>query len=76
MLAIAVATYAQGNRERGLALGEEALRIDPRYGEIDFLVENLWGSRLLEDTKKFLDTPRIQATLAQFMDVTPHNHSH
>ena len=65
-LALAVALYNQGNqsdRQRGLAMGEAAIRIDPRYAELEFLKENLWGTRLLSDTKKFLELPSIQAAL-------------
>jgi tetratricopeptide (TPR) repeat protein len=63
--AIAVAFYIQGNIEEAYAIAEKALSLDARYGQIEFLRENLWGDRLLEDTKKFLQTPRMQATLAQ-----------
>lgn len=64
-LAIAVAFYMQGNIQEAYVLAEKALGLDPRYGQIEFLRENLWGERLIEDTKKFLQTPRMQATLAQ-----------
>lgn len=76
-LAIAVALYAQGKEDRGLALGETALRSDERYADLDFLKENLWGERLISDTQKFLANPRIQATIAPGdnvpvqVDVTP-----
>ncbi len=65
LLAMAVALYTKGDRQQGLAMGEAALRIDDRYGDLDFLKQNLWGQRLLDDTKKFLASPRIQATLQQ-----------
>ncbi len=53
-LALAVALYAQGIREQGLELGEAALAIDSRYADWQFLQENLWGERLLQDAKAFL----------------------
>jgi tetratricopeptide (TPR) repeat protein len=62
-LAMAVALYAKGNRQQGIAIAQEALRLDPHYGDLDFLKQNLWGPRLLTDTKKLLETPRIQASL-------------
>lgn len=65
-LALAVALYTRGDksdRQRGLAMGEAALKLDERYGNLDFLKENLWGNRLLSDTKKFLELPTIQAAL-------------
>jgi tetratricopeptide (TPR) repeat protein len=65
LLALAVALYTKGDRQQGLAMGEAALRIDQRYADLDFLKQNLWGQRLLSDTKKFLELPRIQAALQQ-----------
>ena len=64
-LAIAVVLYFQGDREEAYAIAETALTLDARYADIRFLRDNLWGDRLLADTQKFLDTPRMQATLAQ-----------
>lgn len=64
-LAIAVAVYAQGDRERGLSLGERAIQLDGRYADLEFLKENLWGEQLLTATRAFLDTPRMQAVIAQ-----------
>jgi tetratricopeptide (TPR) repeat protein len=63
LLALAVALYTKGDRQQGLAMGEAALRIDQRYGDLEFLKQNLWGERLLSDTRKFLELPRIQAAL-------------
>ena len=65
-LALAVALYnrgSQADRQRGLAIGEAALKLDQRYADLNFLKENLWGNRLLSDTKKFLELPSIQAAL-------------
>jgi tetratricopeptide (TPR) repeat protein len=70
-LAMAVALYAKGDREQGLSLGEAAIRLDSRYADVKFLQENLWGDRLLTETKKFLQTPRIQETIAQNQDEPP-----
>jgi tetratricopeptide (TPR) repeat protein len=64
-LAIAVALFAQGKKEQGLAMGESALRLDGRYANIEFLEENLWGDRLLADTKEFLNHPRMQEVIAK-----------
>ncbi|MBW4633380.1 MAG: tetratricopeptide repeat protein [Iphinoe sp. HA4291-MV1] len=65
LLALAVALYAKGDREQALAIGQAALRIDERYADLDFLKQNLWGARLVSDTKKFLELPGIQAALQQ-----------
>jgi tetratricopeptide (TPR) repeat protein len=70
-LAIAVVLYFQGDREEAYAIAETALRIDARYADLNFLRENLWGDRLLADTQKFLETPRMQATLAQIERLSP-----
>lgn len=71
-LAIAVATYARkGDVEKGLNLGEFAVRLDSRYAKLDFLKENLWGEKLLADTKKLLDTPKIRATIIQLEEQRP-----
>lgn len=64
-MAMAVALYTQGKQEQALKMGETALRTDGRYGDLDFLKLNLWGDRLLADTRKFLETPRMQAALQQ-----------
>ncbi len=53
-LALGVALYTQGERQQSQKLALEALNRDPRYQNIEFLKQNLWGDRLLADTKKFL----------------------
>lgn len=52
--ALSVALYTQGERQESQKLAQEALRRDPRYQNIEFLKQNLWGDRLLADTKKLL----------------------
>jgi tetratricopeptide (TPR) repeat protein len=61
LLALAVAYYKQGNQQKALQMGVSALRIDYRYADVDFLTENLWGQRLLSDTKQFLALPQIKS---------------
>ncbi len=70
-LAIAAALYAKGKRDQGLSLGDAAMRLDSRYADVKFLKENLWGERLLTDTRKLLETPQIRATLAQIQEKNP-----
>ncbi|MBP0015583.1 MAG: tetratricopeptide repeat protein [Roseofilum sp. SBFL] len=67
-LALAVALYMKGDREQGLRMGAAALELDPAYADLEFLEAHLWGDRLLADTKTFLETPRIQETLAQLSE--------
>ncbi|PZV12196.1 MAG: cytochrome c biogenesis factor [Leptolyngbya sp.] len=70
-LAIASALYSKGKRDQGLSSGDAAIRLDSRYADLKFLKENLWGERLLTDTRKLLETPQIQATLAQIKEKNP-----
>jgi tetratricopeptide (TPR) repeat protein len=65
MLARAAALYARGDRDVGVALAEEALRLDVRYADLDFLRENLWGDQLLTAVESLLANPRLQAVIAQ-----------
>ncbi|MGB8697782.1 MAG: tetratricopeptide repeat protein [Thermosynechococcaceae cyanobacterium] len=68
-LALAVALYKQGETEQGITLASAALSLDRRYGDVAFLKDNLWGDRLIADTKVILATPKVRATLAQLSDV-------
>ncbi|MFQ3680165.1 MAG: tetratricopeptide repeat protein [Pseudanabaenaceae cyanobacterium] len=62
-LAIAVALYIRGDRTRGVALGKDALSADPRYGQLEFLKENLWGEKLLSHAQTVLANPALQEIL-------------
>ena len=62
-LARAVAFYAQGQQEKGVKEGIDALTIDIRYADLAFLEENLWGAKLLKDTEAFLEIPQVKATI-------------
>ncbi len=65
-LAIAVARYALGQqRPQAIQMGIMALEQDPRYGDPDFLVQNLWGARLIGSATAFLNLPQVRAVLAQ-----------
>ncbi|MDJ0713739.1 MAG: tetratricopeptide repeat protein [Prochloraceae cyanobacterium] len=65
-LAIAVALYRKGQRDnRSFKLAETALKTDNRYANLEFLEENLWGRRLLRDTRAFLATPQMKVILAR-----------
>ncbi len=69
-LALAVAFFTQGDIKKGMELAETALALDNRYADLEFLRENLWGERLLEDTKKFLNTPQMQDIVARYQEKT------
>ncbi len=66
-LAIAVAWYTHkaDKKASGLALGKAALNQDNRYGDLDFLKQNLWGEQLLVDTARFLADPQVEALVPQ-----------
>jgi len=70
-LALAVAYYAMGEKEKGIKLGEEAMKIDPRYGRVPHLIENLWGERLIADTKPILEHPRIKKLIEESEKLLP-----
>ncbi|HEY9828624.1 MAG TPA: tetratricopeptide repeat protein [Stenomitos sp.] len=63
-LALGVALYKQGQTEQGISLAAAALSTDRRYGDVAFLKDNLWGDRLIADTKLVLATPKVRETLA------------
>ncbi|MGF1604074.1 MAG: tetratricopeptide repeat protein [Thermosynechococcaceae cyanobacterium] len=65
ILALAVANFKQGKKDEALKLAQKALEMDRRYGDLDFLIENLWGKRLVEDTKMVFKIPKIQETIAK-----------
>jgi len=65
LLARATALYARGDREVGLSLAEEAIALDARYTDLEFLKINLWGERLLADVEQLLADPRLQIPIAR-----------
>ena len=65
-LALAVALFKEGKKEKAIALGKAALKLDNRYADIQFLIDNLWGEQLIEDTKVFLNNPQIQEIVSSY----------
>lgn len=66
LLAIAVANYSQGAQSAdSSSTAVAALERDPRYADIDFLKENLWGEQLIAATEQFFSTPTLQELLTQ-----------
>lgn len=66
-LAIAVALYAQGQQQAGIDQAINALTLDSRYADIQFLRDNLWGEALIADTEQLLNTPQVQDLLSGAM---------
>ena len=65
-LALAVALYARGEQQKGIELATSALESDGRYADIQFLKDNLWGDRLIQDTEILLALPQIQAIVSNY----------
>ncbi|WP_121969856.1 tetratricopeptide repeat protein [Leptolyngbya sp. BC1307] len=66
LLAISVANYSRGAQVADSSnTAVAALERDPRYADIDFLKENLWGEQLIAATEQFFSTPTLQDLLAQ-----------
>ncbi|MGD1858277.1 MAG: tetratricopeptide repeat protein [Leptolyngbyaceae cyanobacterium] len=64
-LAIAVARYAANiNRPAAIESATAALERDSRYADLEFLADNLWGTRLLSATEAMFGTPGLQEVLA------------
>ena len=63
-LAIAVAQFTQGNQTLVVSNSAvAAIERNPRYADIDYLKENLWGDKLIADTQRFFTTPVLQDLL-------------
>ncbi|MFM6818711.1 MAG: tetratricopeptide repeat protein, partial [Dolichospermum sp.] len=62
-LALGVALYGKGDQEAGLKSAETALKLDKRYGKIEFLKENGWGEKLIKNTQELLNHPRIKVLI-------------
>lgn len=45
-MAIGVALYALGDRNKGLEIAKEIIDTDQQWADLDYLKENLWGERL------------------------------
>lgn len=74
-LALAVVHFTRGEKEQGFKMGEAALNLDSRYADLKFLEENLWGPRLLQDTKAFLATPQMQSVIVHLESQPPESES-
>jgi tetratricopeptide (TPR) repeat protein len=64
-LALATAFYRKGEINKAIDLAVQAMKIDPRYGKIPYLVENLWGDRLIGDVQIVLSQPQVKQILAE-----------
>ena len=69
-LALAVVLFTQAKNEPFFyfELVEKALKLDKNLKNLDFLKTNLWGEKLINNTKKLLSTSRMK----QFQVTLPH----
>lgn len=76
-LAIAVAQFSQGTQSaEETAAAIAGLERDPRYAEVGFLEDNLWGQQLITDTQAFfISTPDLQALIHQ-LSPSSRGHQH
>ncbi|RAM48390.1 MAG: hypothetical protein C6Y22_27935, partial [Hapalosiphonaceae cyanobacterium JJU2] len=65
LLALAVTLHTKGEKQQAITQAKQALTIDKQYADLAFLKKNLWGDRLLADTKKLLATSEMREFLAQ-----------
>lgn len=69
-LALAVGLFRQGQVQQAVNTALSALRLDSRYIEPDFQRENLWGTRLMADTKALFANPQVKELIQSLqMDV-------
>lgn len=60
-LALAVALYIQGDRDKAVETAKQALKIDKNFANLDYLKHNLWGDQILSDTQKMFVDFNIEA---------------
>ncbi|MBD2514567.1 tetratricopeptide repeat protein [Nostoc sp. FACHB-973] len=64
-MALAVALYAKGEQQKALNMAQATLRLDKSWADVEVLKQNLWGTRLIDEARKLLATPSIQAFIKQ-----------
>lgn len=64
-MALAVALYAKGEQQKALNMAQAALGLDKSWADVEVLKENLWGTRLVDEARKLLASPSIQAFVKQ-----------
>jgi tetratricopeptide (TPR) repeat protein len=63
-LALATALYTKkGERDQGIRLASEAVKLDLRYSEAQFLRDNLWSEELISDALKLLENPTVKTAI-------------
>ncbi|MHC5723561.1 MAG: tetratricopeptide repeat protein, partial [Nostoc sp.] len=60
-MALAVALYAKGEQQKALNMAQAALHLDKSFADVEVLKQNLWGTHLIDEARKLLSHPSIQA---------------
>jgi tetratricopeptide (TPR) repeat protein len=65
-MALAAALYNHKNdKAQGIKLAAEAVKLNLRYSEPQFMRENLWGEKLIADATKVLVDPQVKSAIAK-----------
>ena len=64
-LALAIALYTKGEKQKAYQIAEVALRLDKSFADVKVMEENLWQERLITDAQKLLSSSEIQALLSR-----------
>jgi cytochrome c-type biogenesis protein CcmH/NrfG len=65
MMAKAVAFFVQGKGAEAISTLSAAMKIDSRYASIKHLQDNLWGNKLINDTRRFIQTPQARDVITK-----------
>jgi tetratricopeptide (TPR) repeat protein len=64
MLALATALYVKkGDKAEGIKLASQAMKLNLRYSEPQYMRDNLWGETLIADTVKLLNDPMVKKAI-------------
>jgi tetratricopeptide (TPR) repeat protein len=65
MMAKAVAFFVQGKQAEAISTLSATMKIDRRYATIKHLQDNLWGTKLINDTRRFIQTPQARDVITK-----------
>jgi tetratricopeptide (TPR) repeat protein len=63
-MALATALYVKkGDKTQAVKLAADAIKLNLRYSETQFMRENLWGEKLIADATKLLENAEVKAAI-------------
>jgi tetratricopeptide (TPR) repeat protein len=75
-LALAAALFSRkGDQPQGIRLASEAMKLNPRYSEPQYLRDNLWSEELIADTVKVLSHPTVKAAIVKAQEAQANSRS-